>query len=357
LVDIRGVYSVKAGVVRELAEIYVEGSPRRYPELPLKENPVVVTDVPTPVPGSGQVLVAVEACGVCYTDIDIIEGRVKCKLPVIPGHQVVGRVVELGGGVGGVVTGDRVGVAWIAWSCGVCEHCVRGYENLCVNFKATGCDLDGGYAEYTVAYADYTYKLPGSIEAEKLAPLMCAGSIGWRAYKLANIRDGYRVGLFGFGSSAHIVIQVIKKLHPSVEVYVFTRSREHAELAEKLGADWVGYPSETPPRRVNVAIDFTPVGETVRRALELLERGGRLVINAIRKQTPVVLDYAEHLWMEREVKSVANVTRSDVKEFIEFYAKYGIDAHVQVYRLEDVNAALRDLKAARTKGAPVLRIK
>jgi propanol-preferring alcohol dehydrogenase len=348
---------VKAGIVRELAEIRVEGLPRRYPELPLKDNPVEVTDVSTPSPSRGQVLISVEACGVCYTDIDIIEGRVKCRIPVTPGHQVVGRVVEVSEGVSGVASGDRVGVAWIAWSCGVCEYCTRGYENLCVDYKATGCDFDGGYAEYMVAYADYVYRLPSSVEAERLAPLMCAGSIGWRAYKLAGIQSGHRVGLFGFGSSAHIVIQVIRRLNPSVEVYVFTRSRDHAELARRLGADWVGHPSENPLRRVNVAIDFTPVGETVRRALELLERGGRLVVNAISKQTPVVLDYTSHLWMEREVKSVANVTRSDVREFINYYSQYGVDAHVQVYSLSDVNAALRDLKAARTRGAPVLRIK
>ena len=348
---------MKAGIVRELAEIRVEGLPRRYPELPLKDNPVEVTDVSTPSPSRGQVLISVEACGVCYTDIDIIEGRVKCRIPVTPGHQVVGRVVEVSEGVSGVASGDRVGVAWIAWSCGVCEYCARGYENLCVGYKATGCDFDGGYAEYMVSYADYVYRLPSSVEAERLAPLMCAGSIGWRAYKLAGIQSGHRVGLFGFGSSAHIVIQVIRRLNPSVEVYVFTRSRDHAELARRLGADWVGHPSENPPRRVNVAIDFTPVGETVRRALELLERGGRLVVNAISKQTPIVLDYTSHLWMEREVKSVANVTRSDVREFINYYSQYGVDAHVQVYSLSDVNNALRDLKAARTRGAPVLRIK
>jgi propanol-preferring alcohol dehydrogenase len=349
------VFLLRAGVVKELAEISVEGLLRRYPELPLKEDPIEVVDVSTPSLSSGQVLIAVEACGVCYTDIDIIEGRVKCKLPVIPGHQVIGRVVDIGGGISDFMIGDRVGVAWIAWTCGRCEHCVRGYENLCVNFKATGCDLDGGYAEYMVAYADYAYKLPSNIEAEKLAPLMCAGSIGWRAYKLARIYNGARVGLFGFGSSAHILIQVLRKLHPSVEIYVFSRSSEHRELAMRLGADWTGHPSETPPRRLNIAVDFTPVGETVSRALELLERGGRLVVNAIRKQTPVILDYNKHLWEEREVKSVANVTRSDVREFIEFYSRHRVETHVEVYRLEEVNKALRNLKAAKIKGAAVLK--
>jgi len=347
---------LRAGVVKELAEISVEGLQRRHPELPLKEVPVEVVEVPAPVPGRGQVLIAVEACGVCYTDIDIIEGRVRCKLPLIPGHQVVGRVVEVGDEVLDRAPGDRVGVAWIAWTCGSCEQCAKGSENLCASFRATGCDVDGGYAEYAVAYADYTYKLPVGAEAERLAPLMCAGSIGWRAYKLAGVYDGARVGLFGFGSSAHIVIQVIRRLSPSAEVYVFSRSAEHRELATRLGADWAGHPSESPPRRLNVAIDFTPVGETVSRALELLDRGGRLVINAIRKQTPVILDYARHLWEEKEVKSVANVTREDVRGFVEFYSKYGVETHVQVYRLEEVNDALRDLKAARVRGAPVLKI-
>ena len=354
---LRGVFFLRAGVVRELAEIFVEGLLRRYPELPLKEDPVELVELPTPRPSSGQVLIAVEACGVCYTDIDIIEGRVKCKLPVIPGHQVIGRVVDVSESVSDLVVGDRVGVAWIAWTCRHCEHCVRGYENLCESFKSTGCDLDGGYAEYMVAYVDYTYKLPRNIEAEKLAPLMCAGSIGWRAYKLARVYSSARIGLFGFGSSAHIVIQVIRKLHPSVEIYVFSRSLEHRELSLKLGADWAGHPSENPPRRLNLAIDFTPVGETISRALELLDRGGRLVVNAIRKQTPVILDYNKQLWEEREVKSVANVTRSDVREFIEFYSKYGIETHVEIYRLGEVNKALRDLKSARIRGSAVLKIK
>jgi propanol-preferring alcohol dehydrogenase len=350
-------FGLKAGIVKELAEILVESLPRRCPELPLKEDPIEVTEVPAPRPDKGQVLIAVEACGVCYTDIDIVEGRVRCKLPLIPGHQVVGRVVEVGDEVLELASGDRVGVAWIAWTCGRCEQCARGLENLCSSFKATGCDVDGGYAEYVVANSGYAYKLPAGVEAERLAPLMCAGSIGWRAYKLAGVYDGARVGLFGFGSSAHIVIQVIKRLRPSAEIYVFSRSPEHRELAMRLGADWAGHPSESPPRKLNVAIDFTPVGETVSRALELLERGGRLVVNAIRKQTPIVLDYARHLWEEREVKSVANVARNDVKEFLEFCGKHNIEMHVQVYRLEGVNEALRDLKAARVRGAPVLKIR
>lgn len=345
---------MRAAVLRELSEIRVEGVPRRSPSLPWREDPLEVTEVPDPVAGVGQVLVRVEACGVCYTDIDIIEGRVSCRLPLILGHQIVGRVVEPV--PGGPDAGERVGVAWIGWACGRCGYCSRGLENLCRDFRATGCHIDGGYAEYTVAYRDYVYRLPGSVDPVRLAPLMCAGAIGFRAYRLAGVRDGQRVGLFGFGSSAHIVIQVLRRLHPSTEIYVFSRGEHHRELARRLGADWTGAPGDEPPKRLDVAIDFTPVGETVSRALELLDRGGRLVINAIRKQTPVVLDYTRHLWEEREVKSVANVTREDVRSFIEFFERHGIETHVQVYRLEEVNRALRDLKSAKTSGAPVLKI-
>ncbi|NAZ14441.1 MAG: zinc-binding alcohol dehydrogenase family protein [Desulfurococcales archaeon] len=347
---------MKAAVLKEHAEIFVEGLSRRYPDLPLKEDPLEIIDMPLPTLEKNKILIEIEACGVCYTDIDIIEGRVRCKLPLVLGHQIVGRIVDTWRGHEDLV-GERVGVAWIGWSCGSCEYCRRGLENLCRSYKATGCDFDGGYAEYTTAYVDYIYRLPKDVDGVKLAPLMCAGSIGYRAYKLANISEGSRVGLFGFGSSAHIVIQIIRRLHPSTEIYVFSRGAEHRDLAKKLGADWTGHPSEDPPKKINVAIDFTPVGETISRALELMDRGGRLVINAIRKQTPVLLDYTRHLWEEKEIKSVANVTRDDVRNFIDFYVKNRIETHIQIYRLEDVNRALKDLKAARTKGSPVLKIR
>jgi len=347
---------LKAAVLRENAEVFVEGLPRVYPELPLKPNPLEVVDVEAPSPGPGQVLIRVEACGVCYTDLDTVEERLKCKLPVILGHQVVGRVVEAAGPTTRVAVGDRVGVAWIAWTCGVCEFCRRGLENLCANFKGTGCHVDGGYAEYMVAYADYVYRLPGGVDPVKLAPLMCAGAVGYRALKLAQMSSGLRLGLFGFGASAHIVIQVARKLYPDAEVYVFSRSPAHREMARKLGADWTGHPQEDPPRRLDRAIDFTPVGETIARALELLNRGGRLVVNVIRKQTPVNLVYDKHLWEEKEVKSVANVTRRDVEELVEVVARYPVEVSVEEYRLEEANTALRNLKAARVKGSAVLRI-
>lgn len=349
---------MRAAVLREIAEVKVEGLPRRYPDLPWREEPLTVEDYPDPSPGPGQVLLRVLACGVCYTDIDIIEGRVRCKTPLIPGHQVVGAVVEVGPGLGSgrIKRGDVVGVAWVGNTCGACRFCSTGLENLCEEFRATGCHIDGGYAEYAVAYADFVYSIPPGMDYVAAAPLLCAGAVGYRALRLANLKDGLRLGLFGFGASAHIILQVVKRVFPSVEVYVFSRSPEHRELAERLGADWTGHPSESPPRKLDRAIDFTPVGEITARALELLDRGGTLVVNVIRKQTPVNLDYAGHLWFERSVRSVANVTRRDVEELMSIAAKYGVRAETQPYALGEVNRALRDLKSARVKGSAVLKL-
>ncbi len=347
---------MRAAVLRENAEIRVEGLPRRYPELPWREDPLAIeVDYPTPTVGPGKVLMRVLACGVCYTDIDIVEGRVRCKTPLVPGHQIVGRVVEAGPGVGDPVEGEVVGVAWIGEACGRCGYCSTGLENLCDDFRATGCHLDGGYAEYALAHADFVHRIPPSMDYASAAPLLCAGAVGYRALKLADLRDGLRLGLFGFGASAHIVIQVARRLFPSSEIYVFSRSPEHRELAEALGADWAGHPSEDPPGRLDRAIDFTPVGEVTVRALELLERGGVLVVNVIRKQTQIALDYARHLWLERTVRSVANVTRRDVRELLEVAARLGVRTEVQSYPLEEANRALRDLKAARVRGSAVLR--
>jgi len=297
------------------------------------------------------------ACGVCYTDIDIVEGRVRCKLPVIPGHQVVGKVIKVGDGVkANLKIGDMVGVAWIGMSCGKCRYCTNGMENLCDEFMGTGCELDGGYAEYMVAFADFVYNLPPNLDPLRTAPLLCAGAIGYRALKLASLESGVRLGLFGFGASAHVLLQIVKKLYPDIKVYVFSRSSEHRELAESLGADWTGHPSEAPPEKLDRAIDFTPVGEVTARALELLERGGVLVINVIRKQTPINLDYTKHLWHEKVVKSVANITRRDVEEFLMTATKVGVKTEVQVYNLDEVNKALRDLKSAKVRGSAVLNL-
>ncbi len=346
---------MKAMVLREHCEIRVEGEPRRYPGLPLKDEPLDLMDVDVPEPGFGEVLIRVSACGVCQTDVDIVEGRRVCKLPVILGHQAVGVVVRVGGGVSGVRVGDRVGVAWIGWSCGSCSYCARGEENLCGSFKATGCDFDGCYAEYMVAREGYVYRLPDVYDDFEAAPLLCAGAIGYRALRLLGMRNGLTLGLFGFGASAHQVLQVARKLYPSSRILVFTRSRDHAILAESLGADWTGPPTAEPPEKLDRAIDFTPVGEVTARALNLLKPGGRLVVNVIRKRSPITLDYTEHLWMEREVKSVANVTRKDVVEYLEVAGRIPVRVTVNVYKLEDANEALKKVKVGGVTGAIVLR--
>lgn len=346
---------MRAMVLREYAEIRVEGEPRRYPHLPLKDNPLELVDLEIPEPGVGEVLLRVLACGVCQTDVDIVEGRRSSKLPVILGHQAVGLVERVGPGVSRVRVGERVGVAWISWSCGSCSYCRGGYENLCPYFKATGCDVDGCYAEYMVAREDYVYRLPENYGDVEAAPLLCAGAIGYRALRLLDMRDGLTVGLFGFGASAHQLIQVTRRLYPTSKILVFTRSPEHAQQAIELGADWAGPPTSEPPERLDRAIDFTPVAWVTARALTLLKPGGRLVVNVIRKRDPLTLDYANHLWMEREVKSVANVTRRDVLEYLEIAAKTGVRVSVNVYKLEDANEALRRVKVGGVRGSIVLK--
>jgi len=346
---------LRAMVLREHAEIRVEGEPRRYPHLPLKDEPLELVDLETPEPGAGEVLLEVLACGVCQTDVDIVEGRRESKLPVVLGHQAVGRVVRIGPGVSRVKVGDRVGVAWIAWSCGSCSYCRGGYENLCPSFRATGCDVDGCYAEYMVAREDYVYRIPEAFSDIEAAPLLCAGAIGYRALRLLDMRDGLTVGLFGFGSSAHQLIQVIRRAYPASKILVFTRSRDHIEQALELGADWAGPPTSEPPERLDRAIDFTPAGEVTARALSLLKPGGRLVVNVIRKRGPITLEYADHLWMEREVKSVANVTREDVKGYLELAARVGVRVHVNFYKLEEANIALKKVKVGGVRGSIALK--
>jgi propanol-preferring alcohol dehydrogenase len=253
--------------------------------------------------------------------------------------------------------GDRVGVAWIHSSCGQCAFCGRGDENLCDDFRATGLHAHGGYAEYTVASEHFAYPVPEAFSDSEAAPLLCAGVIGYRALRLSGIKSGGVLGLYGFGASAHIAIQVAK--HWGCKVFVFTREgqKDHQDLALKLGADWVGITGEAPPQRLRCAIDFTPVGEPVREALRVLEKGGRVVINAIRKVNPIPeLDYAQLLWHEREVKSVANVARQDALEFLPLAAQIGIKPEVQEFTLEQANEALLSLKQGRMHGAGVLRI-
>ena len=349
---------MKAMALKEFCEIEVKGEPRKIDDLPIKVEPLEMVSLPEPVPNAKQVLIKVSACGICHTELDEIEGRlVPPKFPIVLGHEIVGEVRALGSKVTKLKVGDRVGVAWIYSSCGKCKFCDRGDENLCDQFQATGLDAHGGYAQYTVVSEDFAYPIPEKFSDSQAAPLLCAGGIGFRALRISEIKPGGTLGLYGFGASAHIVIQVAR--HWNCKVFVFTRQgqKNHQNLAKKLGADWVGAAGDSPPEKLDCAIDFTPVGELVREALGVLEKGGRVVVNAIRKINPIPeLDYAKYVWYEKELKSVANVTRQDALEFLPLAAEIGITPEIQKFELEQANQALILLKQGRIHGAGVLRI-
>src|SRR4030043_2324467 len=274
--------------------------------MPIEKEPLQWVDVPAPSPEPKEVLVKVSAGGTCHTERDEIEGRLQPNLPIILGHEIVGRVEGLGAGVTKLAQGDRVGIAWINSACGKCQFCQGGNENLCNEFKGTGCHAHGGYAQYTVVSEDFAYLIPQRFSDSEAAPLLCAGAIGYRALRLSGIKRGQTLGLFGFGAAAHIVIQMATYL--GCEVFVFTRSEEHRNLAGKLGASWGGATEDEAPKKLHCVIDFTPVGETVPLALRGLEKGGRLVMAVIRKRNPIPpMDYAQLLWDEKEIKSGANI--------------------------------------------------
>jgi len=322
---------------------------------PIEKEPLQWVDVPTPTPGPKEILVKVSACGICHTELDEIEGRLQPDLPIILGHEIVGRVEGLGAGVKKFAQGDRVGIAWINSACGKCQFCQGGNENLCDEFKGTGCHAHGGYAQYTVVSENFAYLIPRRFSDPEAAPLLCAGAIGYRDLRLSGIKRGQTLGLFGFGASAHIVIQMAAYL--GCEVFVFTRSEEHRNLARKLGASWAGSPEDEAPKKLQCAIDFTPVGETVPIALGALEKGGRLVMAVIRKRNPIPpMDYAQLLWDEKEIKSVANITRKDAQEFLSLAAEIPVIPEVQEFRLEEANQALILLKQGKIQGAGVLRM-
>jgi len=322
--------------------------------LAVESGPLERRERPVPLPGPKEILVRISVCGVCHTELDEIEGRLEPNLPIIPGHEIVGTVERLGLEAKRFEVGDRVGIAWIHSACGKCRFCREGNENLCPEFRGTGLHAPGGYSQFTVVGEEFAYLIPGRFSDAQAAPLLCAGAIGYRDVRLSGIRQGQALGLFGFGASAHIVIQVAN--HWGCEVFVFTRSESHQRLARKLGAAWAGKPEDAAPKRLHCAIDFTPVGETVPRALAALDRGGRLVLAVIRKRDPVPpLDYARHLWEEREVKSVANITRKDARDFLQLAAEIPIVPEVQEFGLEEANRVLLSLKQGRIQGAAVLR--
>jgi len=325
-------------------------------------NPLVLEDVARPAPGPGEVLIEIAASGVCHTELDEIEGRTPPpRLPIILGHQVVGRVIENGPGPGASTIGERVGVAWIFSACGACRFCRTGLENLCGDFRATGRDADGGYAQYMTAPRDFVHPIPDGFSDAEAAPLLCAGAIGYRSLRLSAIEDGQSLGLTGFGASAHLVLKMARHRYPATEIYVFARSERERRFAEALGAVWTGGTEEAPPVKLSAIIDTTPAWWPVVEALGHLDRGGRLVINAIRKEDGdrdalQRIDYPRHLWEEKELKSVANVARRDVREFLELAASIPIRPEVEEFALEDANRALVELKNRRIRGAKVLRI-
>ncbi|MFC1991127.1 zinc-dependent alcohol dehydrogenase family protein [Chloroflexota bacterium] len=321
----------------------------------VESRPLALVDMPISQPQPREILIKISTCGVCHTELDEIEGRLKPRLPIILGHEIVGKVVELGFGVTEFKVGDRVGIAWIHSACGKCNFCKESNENLCREFESTGYQVEGGYAEYTTVSSDFAYLIPDRFSDSQAAPLLCAGAIGLRDLRITGIQPGQTLGLFGFGASAHMVIQVAK--YWDSEVFVFSRSEEHRRMAAELGAAWVGRAEDEPPQKVNCAIDFTPVGQTVPQALRVLEKGGRLVIAVIRKNNPIPpMDYGQLLWDEKEVKSVANITRKDVRDFLHLAADIPVIPEVQEFELSEANEALLLLKQGKIQGAAVLRI-
>lgn len=337
-------------------------------DMKTQATPLHLRPLDRPAPAPGEVLLRVTRCGVCHTELDEIEGRTPPpRLPVILGHQVVGTLEsdsllsQSQRQAAGLQMGQRVGVAWIASACGHCQYCLSGQENLCTEFKATGRDVNGGYAEYMTVRADFVHPIPDSISDSEAAPLLCAGAVGYRALKLCNLQDGQSLGLMGFGGSNHLVLKVTKHKYPKSDIFVFTRNPHEREFALSLGAAWAGGIDEVPPEGLDAIIDTTPVWGPDVEALKRLRPGGRLVINAIRKEeadkeTLLGLDYASQLWMEKEIKSVANVTRADVREFLALAAEANIKPEYQEYDLEDANQALLELKQGKIRGAKVLRI-
>lgn len=314
-----------------------------------------------PKPGPGELRIRVSACAVCHTELDQIEGRIATPLPRIPGHQVIGTIDDVGAEVDRAQIGQRVGVGWIASACGQCHWCRRGEENLCPEFRATGCDIDGGYAEYMTLAADYAHPVPPELNDFEAAPMLCAGAIGLRSLRLTGLRNGQTLGLTGFGASNHLVLALARALFPDSAVMVWARDAGQRKQALERGADWAGDTLDQPPQAPDAIIDTTPVWSTVLAALERLAPGGRLVINAIAKQSEdrqqlAELDYPSQLWREKEIKSVANVTRADIRDFLKLAATHHFQPEIQVLPLAEVNRALRAIRFGGFKGAFVLNI-
>jgi propanol-preferring alcohol dehydrogenase len=319
-----------------------------------EESPLILRDVPAPVPGPNEVRVRVTCCGLCHTDLHTIEGDLPLPtLPIVPGHQIVGVVDALGVGAHAFKEGDRVGIPWLHWTCGQCQYCRRGLENLCEKGQFTGYHVNGGYAEFTVVNENYAYPIPQIFSDENAAPLLCAGIIGYRSYRLTGIGKGEWLGLYGFGASAHLVLQLAR--NQGREVYVFTRTPAHRELATKLGAVWVGAAEDTPPDELDASIIFAPAGSLVPQALRALRKAGTLVLAGITMSPIPQLDYSL-IYHERLIRSVANSTRHDAREFLRLAAEVPLQTEIEVFTFEHANEALQALKQSRITGAGVLRI-
>jgi propanol-preferring alcohol dehydrogenase len=327
---------------------------RLHQTRPAEKSPLQQEDVSLPTPQPGQIRVRVNCCAVCHTDLHIVEGDLQVpKLPVIPGHQIVGVVEALGRDARQFKEGDRVGIPWLHSTDGTCEFCRRGMENLCNNAQFTGYSVDGGYAEFACVGQEFAYALPGNFPDEHAAPLLCAGIIGYRCYRLSGARKGDRLGLYGFGASAHLVIQFARYL--GCELYVFTRNPSHRALATQLGAVWTGDAQDAPPQQLDAAIIFAPAGALVPQALRVLRKSGTLALGGITMSQIPPLDYSL-LYQERVVRSVANSTRQDAREFLELAYAVPIQTSIQVFPLPQANAALLALKQSQISGAAVLRV-
>jgi len=323
-------------------------------QMPASQGPLIEQDVPQPVPAASEVRIRVDVCGVCHTDLHIVEGDLSVpSLPIIPGHQVIGRVDEWGPGVNGFQKGIRAGVPWLHSTCGHCHYCESGRENLCDSAQFTGLQVNGGFAEYMIAPADFCYPLPEAIPDVQAAPLLCAGIIGYRSLRLSEIQAGQVLGLYGFGASAHVTIQVAR--YWKCEVYVFSRSPQHRKHAEELGAVWTGRAGDEPPKPVDSAIIFAPAGELVPQALKALRKGGTLALAGIHMSAIPSFEYSL-LYGERTVRSVANSTRQDAVELLELASRIPIQTDVEVYPLSEANSVLERLKRAEIRGAAVLKI-
>jgi len=321
---------------------------------PVEESPLELREIPTPVPGRGEIRLRVRCCGLCHTDLHTVEGDLPLpKLPLVPGHQIVGVVDAAGEGVRTRREGDRVGIPWLYSTDQTCDYCRRGLENLCEQARFTGYQVNGGYLEYAIAHEDYSYEIPQIFSDENAAPLLCAGIIGYRSYRLSGIRPGECLGLYGFGASAHLVLQLAR--HQGCEVYVFTRAQTHCDLATKLGAAWVGPAEGTASHSLDAAIVFAPAGALVPLALRALRKGGTLALAGITMSAIPQMDYAL-LYHERVVRSVANSTRQDCREFLELAGAVPLRTEIQTFPLAQANQALQALKRSEIKGAGVLRI-